>query len=221
MVFMADSERAATVARAHGLPAGLHLNFTQLYDGAEVPRAVAERQARVVRYMSGRRRRRLGLAPHLVGTVRAAVQDQIERFRELYGGEPTHLDGHNHVHLNPTILALLPDAYALRPAYDPITARPVLRTIRRARNRMLKRRHPTVDNFFPLTSIHPELGGRGLEQVLELALERSVEVMVHPAEDRVLAVLRSPQWREELAERRLGTYRDLVSRRQAAPGSNA
>ncbi len=221
MVFMADSERAATVARAHGLPAGLHLNFTQLYDGADVPRAVADRQARVVRFMAGRRRRRVGLAPHLLRTVRAAVDDQLERFRELYGGEPTHLDGHNHVHLNPTVLTLLPDAYPLRPAYDPITARPALRAIRRARNRMLKRRHPTADHFFPLTSIHPELGGRGLEPVLALALERSVEVMVHPAEDRVFAVLRSPEWHKKLAEPRLGTYRDLVSQRQAAPVSNA
>ena len=210
MVFMQDSERAATEARSKELPAGLHLNLTQRFDGAAVPPAVAARQARIVRYMAHPRRRRFGFAPQLVMTVKAALEDQLERFRELYGREPTHIDGHNHVHLNPTVLHVLPGSYAVRPGYDPTSASPV-RLLRRARNRKVRRRHPTVGHFFALTSLHPALGGHGLEQALRAAGSGSVELMVHPAEDRVFEVLLTDDWRRRIAEEHLGSYRDLVA----------
>jgi chitin disaccharide deacetylase len=39
--------------------------------------------------------------------VAAEVQDQIERFRELMGGGPTHLDSHHHVHLREPLRTIL------------------------------------------------------------------------------------------------------------------
>jgi predicted glycoside hydrolase/deacetylase ChbG (UPF0249 family) len=209
MVFMADSARAASFARGIGMPVGLHLNLTQPFDDPDVPRDVARRQRRLVDYMAHARRRKFGVAPQLVGTIRAAIADQVERFHELYGSEPTHLDGHNHVHLNPTVLLCLPAGWSVRPAHDPSVNGARAAVWRRGRDLAVTWRHPTVDHFFALAAVHPALGGTGLERALGLAGSESVEIMVHPDDDRTYEVLVQSNWREHLAARRLGSYSDL------------
>ena len=44
MVFMEDSERAASTAREHGIDAGLHLNFTTPFSALNTPKRLVERQ---------------------------------------------------------------------------------------------------------------------------------------------------------------------------------
>jgi hypothetical protein len=63
MVYMSDSEHAAGIACARQLPVGLHLNVTQEFDDPSTPRTVRERQARVARYLAGRRLRRFTFNP--------------------------------------------------------------------------------------------------------------------------------------------------------------
>ena len=208
MMFMDDSERAAQLAPAAGLPVGLHLNLTQRFDASGVPLEIARRQAAIVRFFSSERRRRFGFAPHLLAAVRRSIADQLECFRTLYGAEPTHIDGHNHIHLNPTVLACLPRGCATRPAHVDGRQGPT-KLPQRARDRALSRRHLTVARFFPLTSIHPQLGGSGLEAALALADATTVEVMVHPAQDPDFEVLTSSEWTALLGGYRLGSYRDL------------
>ena len=209
MMFMADSARAAGLARQVKLPVGLHLNLTQAYDSPEVSEVIAGHQQRVVRFMANRSRRRLGLAPHLLFSMRRVIADQLREFRALYGSEPTHLDGHNHAHLNPTALLCLPAGRAVRPAFE--YGRPVGHVLapRVLRDSMLARRHPTVDHFFPLPRIHPDLGGTGIERAFGLALSDSVEIMVHPDHDATFDILVGAAWKEMLSGYRLGTYRDL------------
>jgi predicted glycoside hydrolase/deacetylase ChbG (UPF0249 family) len=209
MVFMADSVRAARLARPSGLPVGLHLNLTQAFNAPDVPASVARRQARVVRFMAGARRRRFGFAPHLLDAVREAISDQLDRFRDLYGADPTHVDGHNHIHLNPTVLVSLPGGWAVRPAADAGGPQRRVLVPRRIRDWTLARRHPTVEYFFAITSVHPALGGAGLERALGLAAHGSVELMVHPDRDATFEVIGSDDWRGRLAGRRLGSYADL------------
>jgi predicted glycoside hydrolase/deacetylase ChbG (UPF0249 family) len=213
MMFMRDSERGARLAQEAGLPVGLHLNLTQRYDGDGVPAPVARRQDRVVRFMADPRRRRLGLAPHLAAAERGAIRDQLACFRALYGGEPTHLDGHNHIHLNPTVFACLPKGIAIRPAHDiesPSRLGRLGRLPQRLRHALLAGWHPTVDHFLPVVRLHPAFGGSGLERALALADRESVELMVHPAEARVFSVLREPAWPSLLTGHRLGSYADLA-----------
>jgi predicted glycoside hydrolase/deacetylase ChbG (UPF0249 family) len=64
MMFMEYSERAAALARSHGLPAGLHLNLTMT-----------------------------SMHPAALHLVRDCVEDQLQEFHRIYGGPPTHIDG--------------------------------------------------------------------------------------------------------------------------------
>ena len=213
MVHMADSARAAVLAREARLPTGLHLNFTQDYDDPAVPAPVAARQRRVTAFMADPRARRMGFSPALLPVIRHVLADQLAAFRRLFGTEPTHLDGHNPAHLNPTALLALPGRIACRPAYrDP--TRPTLGRLPLAiRDRLLSARRPVPDHFFALAGIHPELGGEGLARALGLARSSTVEIMAHPDREATDAVLHSVAWATDLAGLRLGTYADLPRRR--------
>ena len=54
MVFMQDSERAAGMAREHGVDAGLHLNFTSPFTAANCPRRLLEHQRAVGNYLGAK-----------------------------------------------------------------------------------------------------------------------------------------------------------------------
>jgi chitin disaccharide deacetylase len=211
MVFMADSVHAAECAVATGLPVGLHLNLTQPFDGA-VPPSIARRQAGIARFLSTTRRRRLAFAPNLMRAIAAAVRDQLKEFRHLYGSEPTHLDGHHHVHLNPTVVLCLPRRSSVRPAHELSNRRLLGAVPRRLRDAVLRGLHPSVDHFFALSAIHPELGGVGLGAAFGLASTSSVEIMVHPDRRAVFEVLARPEWRRLLESCHLGSYADLRAR---------
>jgi predicted glycoside hydrolase/deacetylase ChbG (UPF0249 family) len=213
MMHMADSERAAGLARQAGLPTGLHLNFTQAYDDPKVPESVAARQRRVTEFMASPRARRMAFSPSMVPVIRHVIADQLEAFGRLFGVEPTHLDGHNHAHLNPTAMFVLPRGIACRPAYRDPSRRDLARVPLALRDRLLSARHSVPDHFFALERIHPELGGEGLERALGLAWSSAVEIMAHPDRDDTNAVLHSARWATGLVGLRLGTYADLPHRR--------
>jgi chitin disaccharide deacetylase len=210
MVHMADSERAAVRALELGLPTGLHLNLTQLFDGPAVPPRAREMQARVVAQF-GQLRRRDRLLPNLAQwrSVRHCVEDQLECFRRLYGREPTHVDGHNHVHLNPAVLFALPEHLHVRTATHPPTARTPIDLARLVRHGAIRARYGSTDFVFDVTAVHPRLGGSGLERCLALARKRSLELITHPAHDPQAELLCSPEWIASLAELRLGSFKDL------------
>lgn len=210
MVHMADSERAAARALELGLPTGLHLNLTQPFDGPAVQPPVRERQARVVARF-GRLRRRDRWLPNLAlwKRVRHCVEDQLESFRRLYGREPTHVDGHNHVHLNPAVLFALPAHLPVRTATRPPTWRTPTDLARLARHGAIRARYGSTNLVFDVTTVHPRLGGTGLESCLALARERSLELITHPAHAPQAELLRAPEWLASIAELRLGSFEDL------------
>src|ERR1700722_13645174 len=51
MVFMEDSERAATVAQERGIDAGLHLNLTTAFSAAPCSASLADHQQRLAKYL--------------------------------------------------------------------------------------------------------------------------------------------------------------------------
>jgi predicted glycoside hydrolase/deacetylase ChbG (UPF0249 family) len=213
MVWMQDSERAAEIARAEGLPIGLHLNLIEPYDGGSVPADVAERQRRVCGRMASERTAALVYDPRWRRDFDRCIADQLARFEELYGRPPTHVDGHRHQHM----------------ALNAVFARP-LRTVPRYRRtfsfarsdsplpkRMLRAllmtavraRFTTPDYLFSIRALVPELGGGGLTEKLELARRASVEVMVHPELDDERRVLASGAWRTALEPYAKGSFADL------------
>lgn len=212
MVWMQDSERAATIARERRLPIGLHLNLTMPFDGPQTPDDVAQRQRRLTEKLG----RRVGLTrwayrPLLRGEIDSAISDQLTRFRDLYGGEPTHLDGHNHVHLSPNVLLSKALARGLKVRNSHDFSGALGDSPKIVRRSLIRRRFATTDSFFSIRSIHPAFGGAGLEEALGLARERSVEVMVHPHWEDEFELLTSDEWKKAIAGLRLGSFEDLAA----------
>jgi chitin disaccharide deacetylase len=201
MVWMSDSDRAAAVAMERGLPIGLHLNLTQPLNGTLTPEPVRARQHEVTTYLSRDTWSTTKLRGAQAQLVTDVVGEQLERFRELYG-EPTHVDGHHHVHLHPVVQAAIPDTLPVRPP---------LRHPRKAAGRMNREERALHKRFlaprfaFAFEHVHPALGGYGLD-ALGRAHSEVLEVMVHPPDGQQDALAADP-WRRALERFRLGSYR--------------
>jgi predicted glycoside hydrolase/deacetylase ChbG (UPF0249 family) len=220
MVYMADSDRAAAVARRSNLPVGLHLNLTQPFSDPATPPPVRARQRRLTEFFAGAGRdRRPGTAklrrwiydPGLRAEVDRAVADQVERFEALYGGPPTHFDGHNYVDLCPNVFLSrsLPTGSKMRNSLDryPLDRTPMgaVRTLRQA----LRARR------FASTRFVLHIAELSLPDDPRLALARSVpiEVMGHPDNPAERELFMSPAWGSCLADLQSGSFADLEPRR--------
>jgi predicted glycoside hydrolase/deacetylase ChbG (UPF0249 family) len=213
MMGMADSRRAAELALEHDLPTGLHLNFTEPYDGAEVPAAERERQLRACQIFGagGLRLRSWTYDPRISSQVDEAIRDQLEQFRILFGREPTHVDGHNHVQVCPNVTrSKALNGFKLRNALwswpSTRTATAVARAMRRG---LTARDYPTTRYFLDIAELH-QLPEPDLTARLALADRASVEVMAHPGFGHELEALRDPAWANALTALPLGSYRDLA-----------
>lgn len=199
MVHMSDSQRAAAIAWEIGIPLGLHLNFTQPFDGPGIPAAVRERQRRLCeRFTPLTRRTRMQLDPRpaTATLIRDGILDQLEAFRTTYGTEPTHLDSHQHVHTCPDVYTRLPAPLRLR------------RSLSQHRH-VLSWRFTTTQRFAPISQLHPDLGGAGLLEAIDRSASESLEIMVHPSFDDDLPILLSDEWLQALEEAPLGSFADL------------
>lgn len=208
MVWLRDSNRAAGLTRERGLPLGLHLNLTLPFDGPDVPRAVRERQLQLTdRFDSASWREDLSDAPPRQ-LLSDAVSDQLEQFRSSYG-EPTHLDGHHHVHVHRAVLDVLPRGLAIRP----IIREPSRADARPSRReRRLHKQFVTPDLTLAFEHLHPALGGVGLA-VVERAITQDLEVMTHPQQASQLQALNSEPWRSVLARIPVGSFAALSGKR--------
>lgn len=214
MVWMRDSARAAELARAAGLPVGLHLNLIEPFNARDVPEEVAATQRRVVDRLRAGRADRYLYHPGWAPDFERCIDAQLTRFAELYGRAPTHVDGHQHMHLVPN--ALFSRAFGKfercrrpvnRMSSESRASRRLARTLLAQAVRM---RFRTTDRCFSIRALDPGLGGTGLADKLALAERRSVEVFVHPGWDDEFAVLTSHAWRDALAGYRVGSYLDLA-----------
>ena len=208
MVFMPDSERAAALAADIGIPVGLHLNVTEKFGATDVPPEVREPQARVVDFFRRRPWHRWTYNPALRSEVRATVHDQLERFRALYGHEPTHFDGHRHGHIWPNVLidGGLPPGTRIRKSFTFRAGEKGLgnRAVRRAFNTVIERRYLTTRYFFALPQADSLDGLSGLEG--------PVEVETHPHWDAERELLLGDAWGSVLGHWSPGSYGDLQNR---------
>jgi chitin disaccharide deacetylase len=213
MVFMADSERAAALARSHDLPVGLHLNLTMRYTAPGAPEQALRRQAQAVDLFAQARDPHRAWRP-ANRLICACVEDQLDEFRRLYGREPTHVDGHNHAHLSANVILsrALPSGLRVRRAVNWPPPRDTAGRLKsRARDRALAR-FETTSYFCSIRTLHPWLGGHGLGDLLDTSDEVAVEIMTHPGWHDELKVLLSPEWQMALAGRPLGSYLMLPPR---------
>lgn len=194
MVFMEDSERAAAIARARGIDAGLHVNLTTPFSAPSCPRRLVDRQRDVSRYL---RRSRLSQTIFHPGLMRAfdyVVAAQLDEFARLYGAVPERIDGHHHMHLCANVLlgGLLPRGVMARRNFSFLPGEKGLanRLYRRCVDAILARRHRVVDFFFSLAPLQP---ANRLQRIAGLARRSVVEVEVHPVNSNEFRFLSDPE----------------------------
>jgi chitin disaccharide deacetylase len=181
MVFMPDSERAAAMAREHGVDAGLHLNFTSAFLAANCPPRLLEQQRAVAHFLAGSPFARGLYNPFLARAFEYVVKAQIEEYARLYGRAPERLDGHHHMHLAANVLlgGLLPKGKIVRRHFSHEPREKALRhhVFRAATDALLKRRYRVIDYFFPLIPV--DIPAR-MERIFALAGSSTVEIETHP-----------------------------------------
>jgi predicted glycoside hydrolase/deacetylase ChbG (UPF0249 family) len=185
MVFMDDSERAAELASAHGIEIGLHINLSEAFSAKSVSGSLREDHERVCRFLTSNKYALLIYNPVLSREFRRVVNAQFDEFHRLYGKPPSHLDGHQHMHLASNILAhqILPPGSTVRASFSPRHGeRASVKSVYRALVRHRLRRHYRTSDYFFALSHH--LCVERLEHVIALARDARVELMTHPAVPR-------------------------------------
>lgn len=182
MVFMEDSQRAATIAQNMGIDAGLHLNLTTPFSAPGCSSLLMDRQRDIAQYFQKHHPlARIVFHPGLMRSFEYVVAAQRNEYFRLYGAYPGRIDGHHHAHLcsNVLLAGLLPPGTIVRRNYS-FQAREKIwynRYYRAVVDRGLARRHRLTDFFFSLDPI--EAPGR-IESIFSLARTHVVEVATHP-----------------------------------------
>ena len=181
MVYMEDSERAATIARERGIDAGLHLNFTTRFSASNCSSQILEHQRKVSAFLLRHSFAQAVYNPLLAQSFEHVVKSQLEEFRRLYGEEVSRIDGHHHMHLSANVLLgkLLPAGTIVRRnfSFGAGEKNLVNRSYRKLVDRKLSKTHHLVDFFFSLPPLEPV---SRLEIIFLLARRFAVEVETHP-----------------------------------------
>lgn len=210
MVFMADSQRAAALAKSSALDVGLHLNFTQPFSACHCPDPVVQAQTRTRRFLKSSRYALLVYHPFLREEFRLLYQAQLKEFRRLYGTEPSHIDGHQHLHLCANLVfgRIIPPGQKVRRSFSfwPGEKGWLNRYYRARLDHRLGRRYRITDYFFSLNQC---IKHQRLKRVAELSKQTSVELMTHPERRDEFEWLTDGGFDEMLLDLPLGSYARL------------
>ena len=216
MVFMRDSERAAALSAEHEIDVGLHLNFCERWNGGKVPRWLAVQQESLIAFFNRGRYAQLVYNPKLKRAFESVYQAQTDEFQRLYKRAPSHIDGHQHMHLcaNMLVDVVIPRGSLVRRnlTFAPGEKGLLNRAYRRFVDACLGRRYVVTDYFFSLEHC---LSGRGqsVSRVADLAKVADVEIMTHPHRTGEFDYLAGERYRTVLGGVMKGTYADLSVKR--------
>jgi predicted glycoside hydrolase/deacetylase ChbG (UPF0249 family) len=212
MVFMVDSERAANLARAHAIDAGLHLNFTLPFNAFGVSPVLIDHQQKIARFLRISRFAPAVFNPLLTKSFAFVVKAQIDEFERLYGLPPRRVDGHHHMHLCANVLRrqLIPAGVIVRRnfSFHRGEKNSINLLYRRRQDRKLARRHPVADFFFNLATCD----SLGLQEIARTALHASVEIEAHPAIRKEFDFLLGTELRNNLGTVAIAKTYDLSKR---------
>src|SRR5690242_18362539 len=91
MMFMLDSERAATLSREHAIEAGLHLNLTTPFSAPICSSILKRYQQKIAQYLERHRFAQVVFHPGLIHAFKYVVAAQIDEFCRLYGENPRRI----------------------------------------------------------------------------------------------------------------------------------
>ena len=194
MVFMADSERAAGLAKTNQLLTGLHLNFDQELTARNVPAKLLEHHRAVLRYLKKWKWNQVIYNPFLYKSFDYVFQAQWDEFEKLYGEMPIKLDGHHHMHLcmNMLFSGKIPKSIKIRRnfSFRGGEKHQINRLYRYLVDCFLASNFICTDFFFSLTPIDIQR----IKQIISISKSKDVEIMVHPGVDSECLFLLSPVW---------------------------
>lgn len=211
MVFMADSVRAAELAKSSSIDLGLHLNFSQPFTGEiKGTRLLEEYHNRIIRFIASNRYSRCLYHPGLRREFEYVYQAQLAEFIRLYEHHPSHIDGHHHAHLCSNMLLgnIIPVQEKVRRSFSFLAGEKSLinRAYRRLVDLSLAKRYRLTDFFFSLEDC---LQRNCVRQVLDLSKVATVELMTHPTARAEYAYLMSDCYADALGDLNAGTYASL------------
>lgn len=211
MMFMKDSERAAELSRREKVPTGLHLNFSEAFTGPVRDERLFQLQKRIVRFLNSAGFAQLIYNPLLGSAFRAVYDAQLQEFRRLYGSEPSHFDGHQHMHLCANMLVALPIPQQRKVrrsfSFGPGEKSALNRGFRSWVASRLRRHYKVTEYFFALSQ---QLSEGRFEKACELGKSSDVEMMTHPIVPSERTFLGSDRCGAALQGVRKGSYLDLV-----------
>lgn len=223
MVYMQGSARAASKAQGRGLDIGLHLNFSESFTDPSAPEPLRASQDRVRRFLKSSKFTLVLYHPLLNADFRALVEGQMAEFKRLYGQEPSHIDGHQHLHLCTNLLLrpCIPPSTKVRRSFS-FQAREKGWLNRRYRawvDGRLAARYQITDYFFDISQ---HSSPDQLHRIAQLAKSHSIEMMTHPERPGERSLLLSTAYAEALNGTPLQGYAALGSgpRSQKEPSSH-
>jgi predicted glycoside hydrolase/deacetylase ChbG (UPF0249 family) len=135
-------------------------------------------------------------------------QAQLDEYLRIMGEEPSHMDGHQHLHLctNMMFQTLIRRGTKVRRSFSFRSGEKSSfnRAYRAWVDRRLAKRHRLTDHFFAL----PE-GESAIAPLLEVAGKSAVELMVHPQREQEYEFLVSEDFGRTLGDVRLEPYSAL------------
>lgn len=207
MVFMEDSERAAELAIAAGIDVGLHINFTEPFTQRSIPDALRKSQERLCSFLRSSKYALLIYNPAMRPVFRNVFDAQREEFVRIYKREPSHLDGHQHMHLATNMLVdeILPKGTKVRRSFwfAPGEKNFINRLYRSAVDRQLARRHRLADYFLALPH---KRSPDARDRVFGLARKFNVEFMTHPERPDELEFLMGDEFGRLLSQLHVAGY---------------
>lgn len=213
MMFMSDSERSAELAMKTGLAVGLHLNLTERFTGKTSSPLLHDYHQQIGSFLKGGRYRLILYNPLLRKQFDYVFKAQYEEYLRIYRKEPTHIDGHHHMHLCTNMLLdrVIPKGMNVRRNFSFASGEKSAfnRFYRYITDKWVTWRYNSADIFFSITPI--DKPGR-LERIVNLSKTSIVELMVHPGRDNELKYILSDQYMDIIDGAQKGTYLDIKNK---------
>jgi predicted glycoside hydrolase/deacetylase ChbG (UPF0249 family) len=215
MVFMKDSQRAAEKVSEIGAESGLHLNFSQPFDGDVCSEKLLNYQNQISAFLENNRFASIFYNPFLKKEFEYVYMAQYEEYVRLYGAAPTHINGHRHMHLCSNILidGLIARGSKVRRTFTfDWGEKNILNIIyRRLLDRIIVNRYVCTNSFYSLMPIENK---ERLQKIIYHSTHSAVELMVHPEIEKELDYLMSNEFIKKISEVVTGTFEMLKKKRR-------